>query len=721
MDSTSGHRNTNPPLFSRASASPFNWDQFNHDGPSDSGQFRIQMSYPSQPAAGDSIIVRTVGVNSLKAAYNSAPSGIPEQRTLQKWQRTPSNPPQVSVGVSSSIPYTHTLASYVFNNEDPWSPKVFSPGPSTFDSRLQPKSQAHGLLPVSQNPYGNRFQAERGPIGGVILGKPQSDSGYGSLQSAYASSISNFDTGLPGKGNQIAFPGSHGFQPRFEPRVASSEVPLPVPPLLRCPTCRKAVKTPSALRKHDQRHRKPFICPHIGCLGSGNGQGFGTINDLERHIGSKHRKGEVFGRPNQVFSCHFSECRDRGRTFTRSDNFGVHLNRCHGMNKDEIKGIIQRKKEQHRFGAPRIQLSDRPRGSPGIPTQDTSQEISFDANHAMEQGNESLVADESHYEMYDYDERGPDPEDMTFISADQNRDLEDEATNMPSETTHRPADTMSMEYFTGIGPIDTLEPVDFILDPILDISESATPVATTIGIAPKRERERELNIHAYSTDPHAQKALASALASKRSQDLKKSKGMAASQMPFAPKEDPVDRTDTSTLFNRNKPSRKSFRPRDSIKTDSNDEDCNTDSQDDDSAATILRTMKSQGFVIQMNPALLLEHPAPNSPTSSVPTKPQSALSCTVCFKTCNLPSQMAAIRARTLAPSPPTFYCGFCARAIRQDSWSGRFDHLDAHFAGRGTVAVEMAAWTAEGDTAKGEGQAYAAEGVEGAEAEGAE
>lgn len=264
----------------------------------------------------------------------------------------------------------------------------------------------------------------------------------------------------------------------------------------------------------------------------------------------------------------------------------------------------------------------------------------------MEQGNESLVADESHYEMYDYDEQGPDPEDMTFIPAEQNRDLEDEATHMPSETTHRPADTMSMEYFTGMGP--TFEPVDFTMDPILDISESATPVATTLGIAPKREREREreVNIHA-STESHAQKALASALASKRSQDLKKSKGMASSQRPIAPREDPVDRTDTSTLLKCNKPSRKGFRPRDS---DSNDEDCNTDSQDDDSAAMILRTMKSQGFIIQRNPALPLEHPSPNPPTSSLPTKPQSALSCTVCSRICNLPSQMAYVTP----PSPPS-------------------------------------------------------------------
>ena len=213
------------------------------------------MSYP-QPLEADSFIVRTLGTNPLDAAYNYVPSGIPEQRTPPKWYSTPTNPPQMPVGVSSTIPYTHTLASYVVNDEEPWSLKVSFAGPSTFDGRLQPKSQPSGQPPVNHSPYGSRFH-----VGGVVLAKPQSDSGYGSLQSAYASSISNFDTGLPATGNRIAFPRSHGFQQNeakfgLEPKVASSEASLSVHPLLRCPTCNKAVKTPSALRYDSLREIK---------------------------------------------------------------------------------------------------------------------------------------------------------------------------------------------------------------------------------------------------------------------------------------------------------------------------------------------------------------------------------------------------------------------------------------------------------------------------------
>ncbi|KFZ11123.1 hypothetical protein V502_07746 [Pseudogymnoascus sp. VKM F-4520 (FW-2644)] len=761
------------------------------------------MSYP-QPVEADSFIVRTLGTNPLDAAYNSVPSGIPEQRTLPKWYGTPTNPPRMPVGVSSTIPYTHTLASYVVNDEDPWSLKGSFPGPPTFDGRLQPKNQPSGQPPVNHSPYGSRFH-----VGGVVLAKPQSDSGYGSLQSAYASSIRNFDTGLPASGNRIAFSRSHGFQQTeakfsLEPTVASSEVSLSVHPLLRCPTCNKAVKTPSALRKHDQRHKKPFICSYSGCPGSGQGQGFGTANDLDRHIRSKHREGEVYGRPSQLFSCHFSECQEKGREFTRSDNFGVHLDRCHGMKRDEIKGIIRRKKEQYRLGGP----SDRPQErGPDIPTQDASQEISFGINHAMEQSNESLVTDESHYEMYDHDDQGPLPEDMTFyMPAGQSRDLEDKATHMLVETKYRPAGTLDMEYFSGMEPVDTFEPVDFIMDPVLDISESATPVATTIGTTPKKENG--LNMHA-STDPSAQKALASALAHKRSQDNRKSRVMGASQKPMAPREDPVDRRiDTSTLFSRNKSTPEDLNPGDLVAADSKDEDCHTDSQDDDNAATILRDMKSRGFVLRRNTALLREPPTPNPPASSPQTQSQSALSCSICSKTCRRPSEMAkhmkrhsrpysctfppcpktfgskndwrrhensqhlhyeswhcrlfatsttisktlettttttlqtqdrnqdhsackhisyhldafkshlqrthhiptselhdsATLARSPAPCPRTFYCGFCARRICATSWGARFDHLDAHFVGRGgTAQVSMAAWAADGVGSEGQ------------------
>ncbi|KFY49018.1 hypothetical protein V495_00831 [Pseudogymnoascus sp. VKM F-4514 (FW-929)] len=593
------------------------------------------MSYPSQPEESDTFTVRSLGNNHLDTAYNSRSSGIPEQRTPAKWPNTPTNPPDMmSVVDSSTIPYTVPLASYMDNNEDPWSQKGFVTGPS-FDGRLNLKGQRFEQPRGNQNPYGNLFQTESDPMGGLIYKRPLSDSGYGSMRSVYASSISNLDAGLPVTGNRNYFPRSHGLQQteaKFasEPKVSSSGVSQSVNSLLRCPTCKKVVKTQSALRKHDQRHRKPYICQYPNCPGSGQGQGFGTVNDLDRHIRSKHREQDVL-------FCHFSECQEKGRKFTRSDNFGVHLTRCHGIEKDEVKEIIQRIKEQQRLGAHGERPHER---NPDIQIQHASQDISF---HAMEQSNESLVADESHYEIYDLDDQGHIPEDMDFYpSANQSRDLEDKATPILEQTKYRPAGSQDMKYLSGMEP--DYEPVDFTMDTTLDISESATPVATTTtGATPMKANMSDINA---LTDPHAQRVLASALAHRRSKDLRKSKGLGVSQKPLAPV---GRRIDKPTLSSRKKTSPEDFNPGDVATPDSKDEDCHTDSQDDENAATLLREIKSRGFIITRKTPL--ESSTPNPPSSSPSTPP---LSCPTCSKICRRPSEMAYVQSptpRSLLPS----------------------------------------------------------------------
>ncbi|KFX99399.1 hypothetical protein V490_01813 [Pseudogymnoascus sp. VKM F-3557] len=183
--------------------------------------------------------------------------------------------------------------------------------PGTTQFEQYPPQLAQQPL-VNQNQHGNSFQTESEPVGSVVLDKPPSDSRYGSLISAYASSI-------PFQQTKAEF--------TLELEVASSEI--------LCPTCNKVVRTQSALRKHFERHSRPHVCPYSNCLGSGAGRGFGTVNELDRHIRSKHQKQDVL-------LCHFSACKEKGRKFTRSDNFRVHLNRYHGIGKDEAKEIVQR-------------------------------------------------------------------------------------------------------------------------------------------------------------------------------------------------------------------------------------------------------------------------------------------------------------------------------------------------------------------------------------------
>ncbi|KFY02671.1 hypothetical protein O988_01997 [Pseudogymnoascus sp. VKM F-3808] len=220
-----------------------------------------------------------------------------------------------------------SLAAYVVNNEDTWLQKGFFTGPSTFDPRLSPKSQRFEQPRENQNLYRSIFQTEIEPVGDVILDKPHSDSGYGSLLSAYASSIGNFDNGHSDIGNQISSPPWNPFQQteaEFAPEleVASSEVLHSANSLLHCLTCNKLVKTQSELRKHNERHKKPYICQYPNRLGNGQGQGFGTMNDLNRHARSKHLEGIV----EEPFT-------DSGYASTRNDPLLPDKPQCPGDDK----------------------------------------------------------------------------------------------------------------------------------------------------------------------------------------------------------------------------------------------------------------------------------------------------------------------------------------------------------------------------------------------------
>ncbi|TAQ90353.1 hypothetical protein B7494_g1332 [Chlorociboria aeruginascens] len=96
--------------------------------------------------------------------------------------------------------------------------------------------------------------------------------------------------------------------------------------------CQKALKTQSELRKHILRHNKPFICKISGCSRT---EGFGTTNDLERHIKSKHALTPL---PEKRFRCLVPGCKSKDKSWPRLDNFRSHLKRVHpsqlGTDKD---------------------------------------------------------------------------------------------------------------------------------------------------------------------------------------------------------------------------------------------------------------------------------------------------------------------------------------------------------------------------------------------------
>ncbi|KAK1593228.1 uncharacterized protein LY79DRAFT_686158 [Colletotrichum navitas] len=92
---------------------------------------------------------------------------------------------------------------------------------------------------------------------------------------------------------------------------------------LVCPDCQAPCKTKSELNKHNQRHRKAYICNVSGCTRK---EGFGTLNDLDRHKGSVHP--DVFN-AGPRYRCHIGSCQTKDKIWPRADNFRQHLKRVH--------------------------------------------------------------------------------------------------------------------------------------------------------------------------------------------------------------------------------------------------------------------------------------------------------------------------------------------------------------------------------------------------------
>ncbi|TDZ26953.1 Krueppel-like factor 15 [Colletotrichum orbiculare MAFF 240422] len=91
---------------------------------------------------------------------------------------------------------------------------------------------------------------------------------------------------------------------------------------LKCPDCQAVCKTKSELTKHEQRHRKAHRCDVPGCTRK---EGFGTLNDLERHRSSVHPDRSTAPR----YRCNIGPCLGKDKMWPRADNFRQHLKRVH--------------------------------------------------------------------------------------------------------------------------------------------------------------------------------------------------------------------------------------------------------------------------------------------------------------------------------------------------------------------------------------------------------
>ncbi|KAI1182276.1 hypothetical protein F5B17DRAFT_444372 [Nemania serpens] len=93
---------------------------------------------------------------------------------------------------------------------------------------------------------------------------------------------------------------------------------------MKCEGCGKSVKTKSELKKHDQRHKKPFKCDIEDC--SRRIEGFSTPNDLDRHKRSVHPESQTSG---NRYICQIGPCKNKQKIWPRADNFKAHLKRVH--------------------------------------------------------------------------------------------------------------------------------------------------------------------------------------------------------------------------------------------------------------------------------------------------------------------------------------------------------------------------------------------------------
>ncbi|KAK1971685.1 hypothetical protein LY78DRAFT_651508 [Colletotrichum sublineola] len=216
-----------------------------------------------------------------------------------------------------------------YGGEQPWVP------PGIFSGSQQGRQ---ALAPDSQRRDNSGFQGWRSTLPSecdtVPPGFPPSDSGYESRTKHSIENTSVFNDvdrsqDTQSLSGQIMDYHPFGITPT-DGGWDTAATPLPVTQSggaignrLVCPDCQALCKTKSELNKHNQRHRKAYKCNVSGCTRK---EGFGTLNDLDRHKGSVHPDICNVG---PRFRCHIGSCQTKDKIWPRADNFRQHLKRVH--------------------------------------------------------------------------------------------------------------------------------------------------------------------------------------------------------------------------------------------------------------------------------------------------------------------------------------------------------------------------------------------------------
>ncbi|KAF7933756.1 uncharacterized protein EAE98_003465 [Botrytis deweyae] len=229
------------------------------------------------------------------------------------------------------------LLQWYADNDGPWYPKTISDPIS--EERTNIKVRSSNRAPVAfGGPYRQQDPLENGSF--HFGGPPQSDSGYETRRShgnasIFSSDINDRDQDCQSLAGHVAdyqpFQGlNEALQSRENrtPEAWPTHLPASInSPGLFCSTCHKSVKTKSELKKHDLRHKKPFVCNYPGC---GRTEGFSTTNDLDRHTKSKHPLATTSKAESiKKYRCVVPGCKSKDKAWPRLDNFRSHLKRVH--------------------------------------------------------------------------------------------------------------------------------------------------------------------------------------------------------------------------------------------------------------------------------------------------------------------------------------------------------------------------------------------------------
>ncbi|GAD92671.1 predicted protein [Paecilomyces variotii No. 5] len=309
------------------------------------GIMDTRMGPPAVPMHPSSDNIRDISTLDSKSSVSlfdpQLQNSIPDSGDSRNQSILPPWSPYQSLSPKNTgIPFPAYAEKASYSNQDVWSPLHLTglpANPSFMGPRNNYKQDvniAHRALSCYQ--YGTSTDP-----GIQFRDFPPSDSGYGTKSCTTRSVISSrpIDTSstprqvkTPQQSGQTidrAAPEDHGQHHESLPRVKHLREPLPrtFPEEIRCgyPDCEWKGKCPSDKRKHEARHRKMYKCDEPGCSRK---DGFGTVNDLERHKKCIHNKEPGRG-PKILYMCFAPNCPRRNKQWPRLDNFRQHLARMH--------------------------------------------------------------------------------------------------------------------------------------------------------------------------------------------------------------------------------------------------------------------------------------------------------------------------------------------------------------------------------------------------------